>query len=94
MEKNRQNDIIMDALAMEKKSIEKQIADLNDKLKAVTDEIKKNMAESEDYRTETFHFVFKYVTTNRFNQEEFKRENAVLFERYRAPSTSRPLKVF
>lgn len=87
------NPIEMDALAMEYKAIQTEIDALTARLETVKDSIKSAMGAAEDYRTETFHFVFKPVVTSRFDSTAFKRDNPVIAAQYLKPSTSRPLKI-
>jgi len=87
------NHIEMDSLAMEYKSLQSQIDALTARLEAVKENIKNTMGNVEDYRTETFHFIYKTVTTNRFDSTAFKRENPVIAAQYMRASESRPLKI-
>lgn len=87
------NGIELDALAMEYKSIQAQIDALTVHLETVKDRIKETMGSVEDYRTETFHFVYKTVTTSRFDSTAFKRDNPVIAAQYMRASESRPLKI-
>lgn len=87
------NHIEMDSLAMEYKSLQSQIDALTARLEAVKENIKNAMGNEEDYRTETFHFVYKTVISNRFDSTAFKRDNPVIAAQYMRASESRPLKI-
>ena len=87
------NGIELDALAMEYKSIQAQIDALTAHLETVKDRIKETMGNVEDYRTETFHFIYKTVISNRFDSTAFKRDNPVIAAQYMRASESRPLKI-
>ena len=87
------NSIEMDALAMEYRKIQAEIDSLNDSLESVKDKIKAILATTEDYRTETFHFIYKPVTSIRFDSTRFKKDNPVIAAQYEKPTTSRPLKI-
>lgn len=87
------NGIEMDCLAMEYKAIQSQIDELSVLLEAKKDEIKSKLAEMEDYRTETFHFIYKPVISERFDTVKFKKENPVIAQQYMKTSTARPLKI-
>ena len=85
--------IEMDSLAMEYKAIQNQIDQLSEKLETVKEKIKEKLTDTEDYRTETFHFVYKTVVASRFDSAAFKRDNPVLAAQYTKQSASRPLKI-
>lgn len=87
------NNIEMDSLAMEYKSLQSQIDALTARLEAVKENIKNTMGNVEDYRTETFHFIYKTVISNRFDSTAFKRDNPVIAAQYMRASESRPLKI-
>lgn len=87
------NCIEMDSLAMEYKSLQSQIDALTARLEAVKENIKNAMGSEEDYRTETFHFIYKTVISNRFDSTAFKRDNPVIAAQYMRASESRPLKI-
>lgn len=87
------NNIQMDSLAMEYKSLQNQIDALTARLEAVKENIKNAMGNEEDYRTETFHFIYKTVISNRFDSTAFKRDNPVIAAQYMRASESRPLKI-
>lgn len=87
------NGIEMDSLAMEYKAIQNQIDQLSEKLETVKEKIKEKLTDTEDYRTETFHFIYKTVIASRFDSTAFKRDNPVLAAQYTKQSASRPLKI-
>lgn len=87
------NNIQMDSLAMEYKSLQSQIDALTARLEAVKENIKNTMGNVEDYRTETFHFIYKTVISNRFDSTAFKHDNPVIAAQYMRASESRPLKI-
>jgi len=87
------NNIEMDSLAMEYKSLQSQIDALTARLEAVKENIKNTMGSVEDYRTETFHFIYKTVISNRFDSTAFKHDNPVIAAQYMRASESRPLKI-
>lgn len=87
------NPIEIDSLAMEYKAIQNEIDLLNEKLETVKDSIKAMMASQEEYRTETFHFIYKTITSSRFDSTAFKRDNPVIAAQYMKASQSRPLKI-
>ncbi len=87
------NGIEMDSLAMEYKSIQNQIDKLSEELESIKNKIKEKLSETEDYRTETFHFVYKTVVASRFDSAAFKKDNPVLAAQYTKQSQSRPLKI-
>lgn len=90
---NTINPVEMDCLAMEYRSIQSQIDNLNDQLETVKDKIKAILNETEDYKTETFHFVYKIINSSRFDSAAFKKDNPVIAQQYMKNSPSRPLKV-
>lgn len=87
------NGIEMDSLAMEYKSIQNQIDQLSEKLETVKEKIKEKLTDTEDYRTETFHFIYKTVIASRFDSAAFKKDNPILAAQYTKQSMSRPLKI-
>lgn len=87
------NSIEMDSLAMEYKAIQSQIDKLSEKLEAVKDTIKSRLNDVDDYKTETFHFVYKTVSSARFDSTAFKRDNPIIALQYTKTSVSRPLKI-
>lgn len=93
MENTIINGVEMDYLAMEYKAIQSQIDALNDQLETIKDSIKAKLANVEDYRTETFHFIYKTVVQARFDSTAFKRDNPVIAQQYLKETTSRPLKI-
>lgn len=87
------NGIEMDALAMEYKSIQNKIDKLSEELETVKGKIKEKLSDTEDYRTETFHFIYKTVFASRFDSAAFKKDNPILAAQYTKQSQSRPLKI-
>lgn len=87
------NGIEMDSLALEYKALQNQVDQLSEKLETVKEKIKEKLTDTEDYRTETFHFIYKTVAASRFDSAAFKRDNPVLAAQYTKQSASRPLKI-
>ena len=95
MEKTIINGVEMDALAMEYKAIQTQIDALEAQLEAVKDNIKARLTSAclDDFRTETFHFIWKVIPSSRFDSTAFKRDNPVIAAQYTRQSETRPLKI-
>ena len=87
------SEIEMDSLAMEYKAIQNQIDQLSEKLETVKEKIIEKLTDTEDYRTETFHFIYKTVVASRFDSAAFKKDNPILAAQYTKQSASRPLKI-
>lgn len=87
------NGIEMDALAMEYKAIKSQIDTLTEQLEAVQDAIKTALGSAQDYRTDTFHFIYKTIVSSRFDSTTFKKDNPVIAEQYTRKIETRPLRI-
>lgn len=87
------NPINMDCLAMEYKQLQNEIDKLETRLEMIKNEIKKCMNEETEYRTETFHFIYKTIISEKFDTTKFKKDNPVIAQSYMKESVSRPLKI-
>ena len=87
------NAIEMDSLAMEYRAIQNEIDKLTEQLETVKDTIKAKMAAETDFRTETFHFIYKTVFSSRFDSTAFRKDNPAIASQYMKQTESRPLKI-
>ncbi len=69
-------------LVTDYKSLKKSIADLEQKLKGIEEEIKNYMGENEEINVDGIVVRWKNITQNRFDSTAFKNQHIALYEQF------------